>query len=150
MIIQVQDLVKRYGDVVAVVVYYLLGYTLYSILMAGVRALGATTQESQKLAGIFSFFAAVPYMVSGFLFVNPNMLVARILSFFPLTAPTMMIMRLPLAEVPWIDVAGSIVILLLSIPAALWAGAKLFRVGLLIYGKRPTVKEIWLILRGAG
>jgi ABC-2 type transport system permease protein len=59
----------------------------------------------------------------------------------------MMMMRLPLAEVGWVDVAGSIVVLLLSIPVALWAGAKLFRVGLLVYGKRPTLKEIWLILR---
>jgi len=132
------------------VVYYLLGYTLYAILMAGVGALGTTMRESQQLAGIFSFFAAVPYMISGFLFTNPNMLIARVLSFFPLTAPTMMMMRLPLAEVPWVDVVGSIVVLLLSIPAALWVGAKLFRVGLLIYGKRPTVREIWLILRGEG
>lgn len=129
------------------VIYYLLGYTLYAILMAGVGALGATMRESQQLAGIFSFFAAVPYMISGFLFTNPNMTIARVLSFFPLTAPTMMMMRVPLAEVPLIDVVGSIVILLLSIPAALWVGAKLFRVGLLIYGKRPTLREIWLILR---
>jgi len=129
------------------VVYYLLGYTLYAILMAGIGALGATMRESQQLAGIFSFFAAVPYMISGFLFANPNMLIARILSFFPLTAPTMMMMRVPLAEVPWIDVVGSIVLLLLSIPAALWVGVKLFRVGLLVYGKRPTLREIWLILR---
>jgi ABC-2 type transport system permease protein len=132
------------------VVYYLLGYTLYAILMAGVGALGATAQESQQLAGIFSFFAAIPYMISGFLFTNPNMLIARVLSFFPLTAPTMMMLRLPLAEVPWVDVAGSIVVLLLSIPAAMWVGSKLFRVGLLIYGKRPTMKEIWGILRGGG
>jgi ABC-2 type transport system permease protein len=132
------------------VVYYLLGYTLYAILMAGIGALGTTMRESQQLAGIFSFFAAVPYMVSGFLFANPNTLLARVLSFFPLTAPTMMMLRLPLAEVPWVDVAGSILILLISVPAALWAGAKLFRVGMLIYGKRPTVKEIWLILRGGG
>jgi ABC-2 type transport system permease protein len=130
------------------VVYYLLGFTLYAILMAGIGALGATMQESQQLAGIFSFSAAVPYMISGFLFTNPNMLIARVLSFFPLTAPTMMMLRLPLAEVPWIDVAGSIVVLVASIPVALWAGTKLFRVGLLIYGKRPTLREIWLILRG--
>ena len=130
------------------VVYYVLGFTLYAILMAGMGALGATMQESQQLAGVFSFFAAIPYMLSGFLFTNPNMTIARVLSWFPLTAPTMMMLRLPLAEVPWIDVAGSIVGLLLAIPVALWAGARLFRVGLLIYGKRPTLKEMWGILRG--
>jgi ABC-2 type transport system permease protein len=114
--------------------------------MAGIGALGATSQESQQLAGIFSFFAAIPYMLSGLMFVNPNALVARVLSFFPLTAPTMMMLRLPLADVPWVDVAGSIASLIVFIPAALWVGAKLFRVGLLIYGKRPTVKEMWGII----
>jgi len=49
-----------------------------------------------------------------------------------------------------VDVAGSIIVLLASIPAALWVGAKLFRVGLLIYGKRPTVKEIWGIVTSRG
>lgn len=127
--------------------YYVLGYTLYAILMASVGALGTTMRESQQLAGIFSMCAAIPYMLSGFLFANPNMAVARVLSYIPLTAPTMMILRLPLAEVPWVDVVASIVILVLSIPAALWAGSKLFQVGLLIYGKRPTLREIWLILR---
>jgi ABC-2 type transport system permease protein len=130
------------------VVYYLLGYTLYAILMAGIGALGTTMQESQQLAGIFSFFAAIPYMLSGFLFANPNILVARVLSFFPLTAPTMMMLRLPLAEVPWVDVVGSIAVLIAFIPLALWVGTKLFRVGLLIYGQRPSLREIWGILRG--
>jgi ABC-2 type transport system permease protein len=130
------------------VVYYVLGYTLYAILMAGIGALGSTAQESQQLAGIFSFFAAIPYMLSGLLFVNPNALVARVLSFFPLTAATMMLLRLPLAEVPWVDVAGSIVVLILFIPLALWMTAKLFGVGLLMYDKRPTLREIWGILRG--
>ncbi len=128
------------------VVYYLLGYLLYAVLMAGVGALGTTMRESQQLAGIFSFIAVIPYMLASFVMVNPNAPVARAFSFFPLTAPTMMMLRIPLGEVPWVDVAGSIGVLILSIPAALWFGAKLFRVGLLIYGKRPTLREIWHIL----
>ncbi|MGQ9710597.1 MAG: ABC transporter permease [Anaerolineae bacterium] len=130
------------------VVYYLLGYLLYAVLMAGVGALGTTTRESQQLAGIFSFIAVIPYMVVSFVIINPNAPLARAFSFFPLTAPTMMMLRVPLGEVPWVDVAGSIGVLLLSIPAALWFGAKLFQVGLLIYGKRPTLREIGRILRG--
>jgi ABC-2 type transport system permease protein len=129
------------------VVYYLLGYTFYATLMAGAGALGTTSRESQQLAGIFSFFAAVPYMISGFLFVNPNTPLARVLSFIPLTASTMMMLRLPLADLPWVDVVGSIAILVISIPAALWLGGKLFRVGLLMYDKRPTLREIWHIVR---
>ncbi|MBC7228510.1 MAG: ABC transporter permease [Thermoflexales bacterium] len=129
------------------VVYYLLGYLLYAVLMAGVGALGTTMRESRQLAGIFSFIAVIPYMLASFVLINPNAPVARAFSFFPLTAPTMMMLRVPLGEVPWVDIVGSIGALLLSIPAALWFGAKLFRVGLLIYGKRPTMREIWRILK---
>ena len=130
------------------ILYYLLGFTLYAILMAGFGSLGTTMQESQKLAGIFSFGAAIPYMLSGLLFANPNSVVARILSYFPLTSPTMMMMRMALTTPPWTEITLSLGLLALSLPAALWVGAKLFQVGLLIYGKRPTLKEIWLILRG--
>ncbi|HIP87393.1 MAG TPA: ABC transporter permease, partial [Anaerolineales bacterium] len=130
-------------------VYYVLGFLLYAVLMAGVGALGTTMRESQQLAGIFSMFAMIPYLLSGFLFANPNVGLARALSYFPLTAPTMMIMRLPLADVPTVDIVGSILILLASIPAALWFGGRLFEIGLLIYGKRPTMREVWAILRGS-
>ncbi len=132
-----------------VVVYYTLGFTLYAFLMAGVGSLGTTIKESNQLAGIFSLIAAVPYMFSGFLIVNPNLTFARVLSFFPLTAPTMMLFRLPIAQVPWVDVAGSLVVLVLSIAAAIWFSEKLFKVGILMYGKRPSWKEILLILRGS-
>jgi ABC-2 type transport system permease protein len=130
--------------------YYVLGYTLYAILMAGIGALGTTMQESQKLAGVFSFFAAIPYIASSVFFVDPNAGLVRALSIFPLTASTTMMMRLPLAEVPWTELLASIVALSLSIPAALWIGSRLFQVGVLAYGKRPTLREIWLILRGRG
>jgi ABC-2 type transport system permease protein len=72
-----------------------------------------------------------------------------VLSFFPLTAPTMMMLRLPMTEVPTIDIVGSLVVLAISIPISLWAGAKVFRIGLLMYGKRPALAEIWGALRRA-
>mgnify|MGYP000437703985 CR=1 FL=1 len=128
-------------------VYYVLGYLLYGFLIAGVGALGTTMRESQQLAGIFSFFAAIPYMMSGFLFTIHNATLPRVLSYIPLTAPTMMMMRIPLGEVPLVDIVGSMVLLLLSLPVALWVGTRLFRVGLLIYGKRPTLREVWFIVR---
>ncbi len=137
------------STLVLLVIYYVLGFAIYAFLMAGLGSLGTTMRESQQLAGIFSLFAAAPYMLSGFLMANPNLTIARILSFFPLTAPTMMLFRLPLAKVPWVDVVGSLVVLGLSLLGAIWLGEKLFRVGILIYGKRPSWKEIWLILRSS-
>jgi ABC-2 type transport system permease protein len=130
-------------------VYYVLGFLVYAVLMGGVGALGTTQQESQQLAGIFSVMSAIPLMISGFMFSNPNMMLARILSWFPLTAPTMMLMRLPMAEVPVVDIVGSIAMLVVTIPAILWAGSKVFRMGLLMYGKRPSVRQVLRALRQA-
>ena len=131
------------------VVYYILGFLVYAVLMGGVGALGTTQQESQQLAGIFSFLAAIPLMVGGFMFTNPNMAIVRVLSWFPLTAPTMMLLRMPMTEVPLVDVVGSLVMLILAIPVILWVGSKIFRMGLLMYGKRPSLRQIVRALRQA-
>ena len=142
-------LMDRPEVLILAVVYYLLGYTLYAVLMAASGALGTTMRESQQIAGIFSMLAAAPYMVSSFLFSNPNAVLARVLSFFPLTGATMMMLRLPMAEVPTVDIIVSIIGLLLSIPVVLWAGAKVFRMGLLMYGKRASLPQVIQSLREA-
>lgn len=130
-------------------VYFLLGFLVFGVVMAAAGAIGTSMRESQQIAGIFSFAAAIPYMLSGFLFANPNATIARVLSYFPLTAPTMMMLRLPLGDVPAVDIVGSIAVLLVSIPVLLWAGAKVFRMGLLMYGKRPAARQILRAIRQA-
>jgi ABC-2 type transport system permease protein len=130
-------------------VYFLLGYLMYGTLMAAAGALGSNVRESQQIAGLFSFTAFIPYMLSGFIWMNPNMPLARALSYFPLTAPTMMMFRLPYGGVPPVDIFISLVVLVVSVPFCVWGGAKVFRTGLLMYGKRPSLKQIWRILRAA-
>ena len=130
-------------------VYYLLGFLMYAVLMGSVGTLGTTMQESQQMASIFSLMAAIPMFFAAFVFANPNMLLIRILSWFPFTAPTAMLLRIPMAEVPVVDVVGSIMMILIAIPVVLWAGNKVFRMGLLMYGKRPTLAQVWQTLRRA-
>ncbi len=142
-------LVLNPGPMFLAALYFLLGYLLYGTTMAAAGSLGTSLRESQQLAGIFSFMAAIPWFFAGFIFTNPNALILRILSFFPFTAPVMMMMRLPLADVPLVDIIGSTLVLVISIPIVLWAGAKIFRLGLLMYGKRPALGEIWRTLRAA-
>ncbi len=112
--------------------YFLLGYLLFGTTMAAAGALGTNMRESQQLAGIFSFMAAIPWFFAGFVFTNPNAMIIRALSYFPFTAPTTMMLRLPLSEVPTVDIIGSLIVLVISIPVVLWAGAKVFRMGLLM------------------
>lgn len=131
------------------VVYYLLGYALYAVLMSTAGALGTTQQEAQQIAGMFSLMASLPLMIVGFVFSNPNAMVARVFSWIPLTAPVMMVLRLTLGEIPPVDIAISIAGCLITIPIAIWAGAKIFRTTLLMYGKRLSLREVMRLLRAA-
>jgi ABC-2 type transport system permease protein len=124
------------------VVYYILGYLLFATLMAVAGSMGTTQRESQQIAGIFFFIAAVPWMTMGIVFANPDSTIAVILSYIPLTSPVMMLLRLGIGSVPWEQIVISLVLLVLSIAFSLWAGAKVFRTSLLMYGKRPGLKDL--------
>ena len=138
------------GEVFALaMVYYILGYTVYAVLIGAIGTLGRNFQESQQVSGIVTLIAALPMMLLGVFFNNPDSMLIRVLSWFPLTAPTTMMLRLPLGDIPWVDVAVSISVLLASTPLIIWLGAKIFRLGMLMYGKRPGILELVRLLRHA-
>lgn len=130
-------------------VYYVLGFGVYAVLIGAIGSMGSNYQESQQITGIVIFIAAIPMMLTGVIMSNPDATVVRALSWFPLTAPTTMMLRLPLAELPLVDIGISIAGLLATIPIIVWIGAKMFRLGMLMYGKRPGVMEIVRLLRQA-
>jgi ABC-2 type transport system permease protein len=131
------------------VTYFVLGYVLFATLMAVAGSMGTTMRESQQIAGIFTMSAAIPWMTMGIVLANPNSPVAIVLSYFPLTAPVMMLIRLGFGPVSAGQIIISLAILIIAIGFSLWAGAKLFRVGLLMYGKRPSLKELAQAFRQA-
>jgi ABC-2 type transport system permease protein len=130
------------GTVLLGMVYFVLGYVLFATLMAVAGSMGTTMRESQQIAGIFTLSAAIPWMMIGVVFANPNSPIAVVLSYFPLTAPVMMLIRLGFGQVPAGQIVISLVLLVAGIVLSLWAGARVFRVGLLMYGKRPSLKEL--------
>jgi ABC-2 type transport system permease protein len=137
------------GTLLLYVVYYLLGYLLYATLMAAAGSLGTTQRESQQLGGIFSLVAVIPWMLISVVFTNPNATIAVVFSYIPLTAPVMMILRLGFAQVPPVQIAISLILLIIGLGISLWAGAKVFRMGILMYGKRPNLKQLWLAFKQA-
>ena len=128
------------------IVYFLLGYLLYSSMAA---ALGAMTNSEQELQQL-NMFLVMPLafcMVTLPLVLNsPASVYARLLSFVPFCTPLLMYMRISVSPVPWYEIAGSIVLMLVTIYAVLWISSRIYRVGILMYGKRPTLPEItrWL------
>jgi ABC-2 type transport system permease protein len=135
------------STVVLGLLYFVLGFLLFATMMASAGALGSTAREGQQISGIFSFVAAVPFMFSNFILMQPNSVLAKGLSYFPLTGSITMMMRLPLTSIPAWEIAVTLVLQVLGILVVLWAGGKLFRFGLLMYGKRPSVAEMWQALR---
>jgi ABC-2 type transport system permease protein len=127
-------------------VYFLIGYTLFACLMTGTGALGRTAQESAQLSALWTLTAASPLFFLAALSAAPNGLLARALSFFPLTLPVTMLMRLSSGEVPTADILLSIAIGTAAIYAALRGASKVLRATTLMYGKRPTLPELvhWL------
>jgi len=131
------------------VVYFLLGYLLFAGLMAGTGILGNSPQESGQLSAFWTLTSVIPMFLLAPISESPNSWLARGLSFFPLTAPVTMLLRVSAAEVPAIDIVISIAALILGIYISIRGAAKIFRAAALMYGKRPSIGEIIRWLREA-
>ncbi len=132
----------RWDQLLAALIYFPLGFLLYGSLMGGSAALGNNFRESQQASMIWTFSAIIPFFVMTAIVSQPNGTVARALSYFPLTAPMTMMMRVGAGKVPWWDMGLSILLLLLGLALLIRLGARLFRIGTLMYGKKPSLVEI--------
>ena len=132
--------------IISFLVYFIGGYFLYSAIYAAIGAAVDSETDSQQ----FMLPIILPLMLGiyvGFFSVieNPHGTVATVFSMIPLTSPIVMLMRIPFG-VPWWEIAISILILLGTIFGIIWFAAKIYRIGILMYGKKPTYKELfkWL------
>jgi ABC-2 type transport system permease protein len=131
------------------VVYFILGYLLFAALYSGIGSIVPSVKEGQGLSVIFILPSILPYYFSYFIITNPEGALSRALTFFPLTSPLTAMIRIPIKGIaPW-EIALSIIILIGSVALTMWIAAKAFRVFLLMYGKRPALREIFRYLREA-
>jgi ABC-2 type transport system permease protein len=137
------------GSFLLSLVYFVIGYLLYAALMGGTGMIGRTPQEGAQLSALWTFTAASPLFFLPMLAASPDSPFARVLSFFPLTSPVAMILRLTSGRVPALDIVMSIVIGVISVYVALRAASKIFRAASLMYGKRATLPEVIRWLRAA-
>ncbi len=127
-------------------VYFVLGYALYSAVAA---ALGAMTNSEQELQQL-NMFMMIPLFFSLLMLqpivTNPNSMLSRIVSQIPFCAPLLMNLRVSISmPQPW-EIALSIGLILVTIYVVLWVSSRIYRVGILMYGKKPNLPEIlrWL------
>ncbi len=134
------------------ITYFLLGYLFYGSLMTGIGAIANNVREAQQIAIIFTMLNFMPIYAIATIINNPKSPMTMALSMFPPTAPATMMMRLSVsavtgAAVPMWQVGASIGLLAITAFLALRASAKVFRIGLLLYGKTPNLPEIVKILQ---
>ena len=126
----------------AFVLFFILGYFLYASLYAALSAPFNTEQEAQQFVMIPGMMLILTSTTWFFAFNQPNGGLATALSFFPFTAPLMMFMRISVQTPPLWQIATSVALLCLTIVGVAWFAGRIYRVGILMYGKKPTLPEI--------
>jgi ABC-2 type transport system permease protein len=131
-------------------IYYILGFVLYCALLSGVGSICNTIKESQSLMMPVMLLLVIPLIFWMPLAQDANGVAAKVLSFIPPATPMLMMLRLSSgADIWFVEIVASILLLAVSVIAAIWVSAKVFRTGVLMYGKRPSLREVarWLVAR---
>lgn len=130
--------------IVVALFFFPAAYLFLGSLMLGTGALGGNLKESNQLSMIWSLPSAAPLVFLGFLLPDPHGLVGHILTWIPFTAPVTVIFRSTIdpGGIAWWEIVGPFVLVALSTWMAIRIGARLFRVGLLMTGARPKLREI--------
>jgi ABC-2 type transport system permease protein len=131
------------------IVYFVLGYLLFAVLSIGVGAVSASASEGNALAAFYTMMSFIPLWFLGLQMAFPNSPVWVVLMIFPPTAPIQTIVRLGITDIPLWQLLTSIGVLVLCVIGGLYAAAKIFRTYMLMYGKRPSLGELYRSLKTA-
>ncbi|MNO28423.1 ABC-2 family transporter protein [compost metagenome] len=123
-------------------VFYVLGYFLYATLFAAVGSLVSRTEELGQAVMPITMISLVAFYIGIFSMGAPNSLLLKVCSYIPFISPVSTIIRIGLGDTPTWEIVLSLLILVLAIFVFGWLSAKIYRTGVLLYGKRPTFKEL--------
>jgi ABC-2 type transport system permease protein len=135
--------------IVVILVFFLLGFFLYSGLYAAIGSMCSTQQEAQQSATPVTMIV-VTGMIFMFSLINePSGTVARVVTFIPFFTPLVIPVRYAISPLPLAEVALGALVLIVSIVGVVWLAGRIYRVGILSYGKKPSFKELWRWVRTA-
>ena len=133
--------------IIGFVIYFIGGYFLYSSFYAAIGAAVDNQTDSQQFLLPILMPLILSVYIGFFTVVNdPHGTIAVVFSMIPLTSPIVMLMRLPFG-VPWWQIAISVSLLFATFFLVVWFAAKIYRIGILMYGKKPTWKELYKWLK---
>ncbi len=128
--------------ILALLLFFLLGYTFYASLFAAVGSMVSTQEEANQAVQPVMMLLVASIIFVQPVMTNPTGRLAEVMSWLPFSAPIIMPLRMTATPVPMLEVVASLLGLALACAAAIWVAARIYRVGLLMYGKRPSLKEL--------
>ncbi len=131
------------------IIYFILGYLLFAVLSIGIGAISSNAREGGQLSLFYTLSSFAPLWFLSLLIAFPNSPIWVVLTIFPVTAPVQTMLRLGVSDIPFWQIMTSIGVLGLSIIAGLFLAIKIFRIHMLMYGKRPGFAEIIHSLKNA-
>lgn len=126
--------------------YFVLGYFMYVAIFIAAGSTVSTEQEAQQMTGYITILLVLPIAFAVPVMMNPDSTLVTVLSQIPLLTPTMMALRFSVRMPEVWEIILSLSTLSLSIAGLMWMASKIFRIGILVTGKKPDIKEIlrWL------
>jgi ABC-2 type transport system permease protein len=131
-----------FDNILIMLVYFITGFIFYTTIFVGIGSIVTTEQEAQQMTTYISLILILPVVVAMPAIQNPESLMVKVMSYIPLTIPSIMLLRFKIAPVPLIDIIITLSIMFVSTIVTLKIAAKIFRIGILSYGKKPTIKEL--------
>jgi ABC-2 type transport system permease protein len=131
------------------VTFFLGGFFLYSAMFAAVAAMSSTEQEARQSQAPVTVLIMIAFFSSFATLANPESALSVTLSLVPFTAPIATPARWAAGNLTWIEVVSSFVLLVVGTVAVTWIAARIYRVGILMTGKRPNIRELVRWVRAA-
>ncbi|WP_010097754.1 ABC transporter permease [Ornithinibacillus scapharcae] len=135
-------------ETLLLVLIAVLGYLLFAAIFVGIGATMADMSTSGNFQGLVMMLPFLSFALIGPVLGDPSGIIAKVASYIPFTSPGVLIMRLTvLEEWPWVEIAIAVAVLIVSILLFMKLAGKIFKVGILMYGKNATPGEIWKWIR---
>lgn len=134
-----------FGAVGILLCLVLCGFLLYSAIMVGVGSVATSQKDSQSLSAVFIIMAVLPMYFIPVLISDPNGVIAKIFSYFPSTSAFTLALRNSLGVLGAGEIVLGLILNFIYVVIAFWVAVKMFRLGILMYSRRPSIKEVAMV-----
>jgi ABC-2 type transport system permease protein len=134
--------ITSFHNIIEIIIYFILGFLFYSSLLVGIGSIVSTEQEAQQITNYLSMILIIPIVIILPAMQNPDSIFMTVLTYFPLTLPSVMILKLNITNISNFEFLTTVLIMFFSILVIIKISTKIFMIGILYYDKMPGFKEL--------